>query len=115
MKENTYVCTNCKTVVSLSTKPKRSFMGFLRIPCPECKTEFRYPLTTGYMAFYWLLLIGNVLWILFIVTQGNTVIPNPLGVIVLIFVIISLVKSRQLERQVADLEASVTEDQQAGG
>ena len=107
MKANTYVCTNCKTVVELSTKPKRSFMGFFRIQCPECKKEFRYPLTTGYEVVYWLLLIGNVLWISSIVARGNTVIPNPVGIVVLVYVIVSLLKSSQLKRQIAELDAEV--------
>lgn len=107
MKNEKYVCPNCKKVVELSTKPKRSFMGFLRIPCSGCQKEFRYPLTTGYVVFYWLLLIGNVAWIAGVILQGGMVVPNPIGIIVLIYVIVSLVKSRALKRHVAELEASV--------
>lgn len=109
MKSDKYVCPNCKKMIELSAKPKRSFMGFQRIPCSGCQKEFRYPLTTGYETFYWLLLVGNVVWITVVLAQGGMVVPNPIGIIVLVYVLISLVKSHSLKKQVAVLEASVAE------
>ena len=109
MKINKYLCPNCKKMVELSIKPKRSFMGFLRIPCPSCQEEFRYPLTSGYVAFYWILLVGNVAWIAYILLQGGMVVPNPIGIVVLIYVIISLVKSSALKRQIAEIQRTVSE------
>jgi uncharacterized protein (DUF983 family) len=109
MKTEKYLCPNCKKSVELSAKPKRSFMGFLRIPCPSCQKEFRYPLTAGYVVFYWILLAGNVAWITYVFSQGGMAVPNPIGIVVLIFVIISLVKSSALKRQIAELQEIVSE------
>jgi DNA-directed RNA polymerase subunit RPC12/RpoP len=97
-----YLCPNCKKSVELTAKPKRSFMGFLRIPCPNCQKEFRYPLKAGYVVVYWILLAINLAWITYILSQGERFFPNPIGVIVLIYVIISLVKNTVLKDQIAE-------------
>jgi cobalamin biosynthesis protein CobD/CbiB len=110
MKAKKYLCPNCRKTVELSAKPKRSFMGFLRIPCPTCQKEFRYPLTMGYVVFYWILLVGNVALVVSILSQGKMVIPNPIGIVILIYVIISLVKSRALKQKITELQESVIEN-----
>jgi uncharacterized protein (DUF983 family) len=110
MKAKKYLCPNCRKPVELSAKPKRSFMGFLRIPCPTCQKEFRYPLTMGYVVFYWILLVGNVALVVSILSQGKMVIPNPIGIVILIYVIISLVKSRALKQKITELQESVIEN-----
>jgi ribosomal protein L37AE/L43A len=102
MKTETYVCPQCKQMVKLATRPKRSFMGFARIPCPTCKSEFRYPLTTGYVVFYWLLLLGNIAWLTYILSRGQGFVPNPIGIVVFIYVVISLVKNSTLKRSIAE-------------
>ena len=101
--ETQYLCPNCKAMVEVSAKPKRSFMGFLRISCPICKNEFRYPLTPGYVAIYWLLLVANVILLIYMLSQGRTFVPNPIGIVVLIYVIISLVKSNKLKRDIDEI------------
>ena len=105
MKTKKYICTNCKMTVELSMKPNRSFIGFLRIPCLSCKREFRYPLTTGYVIFYWILLVAGIAWMTYILSQGG--VADPIGIIILIYVIISLVKSRTLSRQIAELHETM--------
>jgi DNA-directed RNA polymerase subunit RPC12/RpoP len=84
-------------------KPRRSFMGFFKVICPNCKKEFRYPLSPGYTACYWILLIGNIVWALYLISQGRFG-PNPIGLVVLIFVIISLFKSSKLKREIDQLK-----------
>jgi hypothetical protein len=107
MKPNSYVCPECKMVTELQKKPKRTFMGFLRIPCQNCQKNFRYPLTKGYILFYWFLLIFNILLAVSILAQGNLLIPNPVGIIVIVFVIISLNKNSTLKQQVAQRERTI--------
>lgn len=105
--ETKYLCPHCKKMVDVSTKPKRSFMGFLKILCPICKNEFRYPLTPGYVAFYWLLLVFNIILIPYFIyelSQGQGFAPNPIGIVVLIFVIISLIKNAKLEQEIEVLK-----------
>jgi hypothetical protein len=109
MKSDIYVCPQCKNGVRMTSKPKRSFMGFSRIPCPSCKTEFRYPLTTGYVVFYWLLLLGNVGLLVYILSRGQGFMPNPIGIVVLIYVVISLVKNSSLKRSIAESSRSAIE------
>jgi len=109
MTTETYFCPNCKKSIELSAKPKRSFLGFQRIPCLSCQKEFRYPLTAGYVVFYWIVLAGNVVWITYAFSQGGVVIPNPIGIVFLIFVIISLVKNSALKQQIAELQKTVSE------
>ncbi len=103
MNADTYVCPRCKRAVRMAAKPKRSFMGFARIPCPSCGTEFRYPLATAYVVVYWLLLLGNVGLFTYVLSQGKGVVPNPIGIVVLVYVVISLVKNSSLKRSIMEL------------
>ena len=109
MKTDRYLCPYCKKSVESSTKPKRSFIGFLKIQCTSCQKQFRYPLTAGYVVFYWILLAGNVAWMLYVLSQSGKFVPNPIGIVVLIFVVISLVKSRALKREIEELKESVSD------
>ena len=109
MEKIKYLCPSCKKITELSTKPKRSFMGFPKITCINCKKEFRYPLTAGYVTAYWILLLANLIWVMSILLQGGVLIPNPIGIVVLIYVIVSLIKSRTLSQQIVKLQNSVPE------
>jgi hypothetical protein len=106
MSTDTYVCPQCKHAVRMTAKPRRSFMGFARIPCPSCNTEFRYPLPTAYVVVYWLLLLGNVGYLVFVLSQGQGFVPNPIGIVVLVYVVISLVKNSSLKRSVMEVSKS---------
>ena len=112
--KNEYLCPSCVSMVEVSVKPKRSFMGFFKIICPNCKKEFRYPLSSGYTAFYWILLIGNIVWALYLISQGSFV-PNPIGIVVGIYVIISLVKSSKLKREIEQLKEKHTNSRRITG
>jgi hypothetical protein len=105
-----YLCPDCKAMVVVSSKPKRSFMGFLRIQCPTCKKEFSYPLTPGYVACYWFLLAYNAIntiYLINVLLQGGAFIPNPIGMVVLVYVIISLVKNTKLKREIDELRKTL--------
>lgn len=52
-----YVCTNCHIVFRRDGSPKRSFLGFEGLTCPECSHAIKYPLTGGYRRFYWCFII----------------------------------------------------------
>ena len=106
MNTDTYVCPQCKHAVTMTAKPKRSFMGFARIPCPSCKTEFRYPLATAYVVVYWLLLLGNLGFLAYVLSQGQGFVPNPIGIVVLVYVVISLVKNSSLKRSIMEVSKS---------
>lgn len=106
MATNTYVCPQCKQALIMTAKPKRSFMGFARIPCPSCKTEFRYPLPTVYVIVYWLLLLGNLGALAYVLSQGQEIVPNPIGIVVLVYVVITLVKNSSLKRSIREVSRS---------
>jgi hypothetical protein len=85
-------------------------MGFVRIPCPACKGECRYPLTSGYLAFYWIFVVFNVLKVcegLIVLVQGGIFIPNPIGICLMIYVMICLVKDTRLRRELNELEKTL--------
>jgi hypothetical protein len=103
MKTEKYFCPECFRPVELSAKPKRTFMGFLRIPCPICKKEFRYPITVGYVIIYWILLIGSIGKGMEAISQGKAV-PNPIAILIIIFVIISLIKNSLLKKQISKMQ-----------
>ena len=105
--QNKFICPDCKKVVELSEKPKQSFMGFLKVPCPNCRKEFLYPLSAVYVAIYWILLVGNAAWLLSILFRGELLIPNPIGIVVFIYVIISLVKNRGIKKRIAELQKTI--------
>jgi Na+/alanine symporter len=44
------------------------------------------------------------IWTTYVFSQGGMAVPNPIGIVVLIFVIISLVKSSALKQQIAELQ-----------
>ena len=110
MKKLQYLCPNCMRITELSTKPKRSFMGFQKIHCSNCKSEFRYPLTTGYVIFYWIYLLGNIaLAIYFLFLTNSMFILNPIGLIILIYVVKNLKTNRILKEDIHNIQMSVEE------
>ncbi len=97
-----YFCPHCRVMVEVSTKPKRSFLGFLRIPCRICNKEISRPLSTGYVVFYWLVLSMNILWV-YTLLKGGTIDPNPIGILLQIGAIVGLVKNAKLRRDLDQL------------
>ena len=78
-------------------------MGFPKLICPLCKKESRYPLNSPRTIFYWILLAGNVLYGLYLLSQGGFVL-NPIGLIITIYVVISLVESGRLKRDIETIK-----------
>lgn len=109
MNTNIYVCPQCKYAVRLAARPRLNFMGFARIPCPTCHSEFQYPLEIATALFYWLLLIGNVGLLTYLLSQGQTLVPNPFGIVLLAYVLNALVKDYRLKRHVVKISQSAIE------
>ncbi len=79
-------------------------MGFPKLLCPLCNKESRYPLTPGYIAIYGLLLLGNAVWLVYALSTGGRISPNPIGIIILVYVVISLVESARIKRDIATIQ-----------
>ena len=102
-----YLCPNCKKVVSVSTKPKRFFMGFPRIRCPICKNEFRYPLASVHVAIYWMIIVGFTLAFSNKLSGGGTVFPDVIKMLLPIYLIVLLVKNNKIKRQITELKQAL--------
>ncbi|MDO8772337.1 MAG: hypothetical protein Q7K57_27275 [Burkholderiaceae bacterium] len=76
------VCPHCKH--QFTAIPKRSFLGFQKLTCPECKENVVYPLTSGYRTTYWVLLVFMVLSIVGSFSRGEIGVPGGLGIAVAI-------------------------------
>ena len=85
-------------------------MGFRRVMCPLCQKESFHPLATGYVAFYWLLLGFNIAFIGAIVAKGKTFMPNPLGLLILTLVVISLFKNSRIKMALAEIEKNLPKE-----
>ncbi|MBF0472475.1 MAG: hypothetical protein HQK91_03220 [Nitrospirae bacterium] len=106
--KNRYSCPECKTVVVLSYKPEKNFMGFQKISCPICENLFLYPLTLGYVIFYWMLVSINIISIIYTLFKGRTydliksLANHPLGVVIIIYIVISLYRNQKLKRKIIE-------------
>lgn len=79
------VCSHCKH--HFTGLPKRSFLGFQKLNCPECKEKVTYPLTSGYRTTYWVLLVFMVLSIVGSFSRGEIGLPGGIGIAVVIALI----------------------------
>lgn len=64
-----YVCTACHADFDyMFLKPKRTFLGFSRVMCPECDHDILYPLTTFNRVAYIIILLvavaASVWWLI---------------------------------------------------
>ncbi len=62
-------CAKCGT--DFTALPKRSFLGFQKLSCPNCDEQLTYPLTSGYRITYWILFGLMVLGSIDIALQGK--------------------------------------------
>ena len=89
------ICTECKSRFRLAAKPKRSFLGFPKLFCPQCKQSFLYPLTSGYLFFYWLMVALMIVVGAYVISQGGTPIPG----FVAIAIVFALFKNSSIKRK----------------
>ena len=71
-------CPNCST--KFVGFPKRSFLGFQKLKCRKCSKDVMYPLTSGYRAFYRVILVLMVVGVYFSLKEGLTPTPGFLGI-----------------------------------
>jgi hypothetical protein len=57
-----------------------------------------------------MLLAANVILITYLLSQGASIFPNPIGIIVLVYVVASLVKNNKLKREIAELEKTIPDE-----
>lgn len=79
------VCPHCKA--RFNATPKRTFLGFQKLACPECKRDLVYPLTRGYRIAYCVLVVLMVLSIVGSFSRGEIGVPGGLGIAVAIALI----------------------------
>jgi len=105
-----YICINCKSFVEIPGKPKKNFLGFEKLVCPKCKKPFQYPLDIFYKGFYWLLLLGNVALLIYMISKGSFSIfgINPIGLAVLIYVGFGLKKNYSLVKKINQVGEEIT-------
>tara|TARA_R110002072_G_scaffold271879_1_gene431901 strand:+ start:3489 stop:3809 length:321 start_codon:yes stop_codon:yes gene_type:complete len=95
------LCGTCKH--QFSTEPKRSFLGFQKVTCPSCNKEITYPLTSGYRATYWVLLVLMIVGIIKAFSEGGIAGPGGFG----IAIIVALVIDAKIKSKVGMLESEL--------
>lgn len=86
-------CPKCSA--QFTQVPKRSFLGFQKIVCPSCQNKATYPLTYGYQAVYWGLLVLMVVMMYNGFSQGEFMMPGGIG----FAVIFALLRDRSLRKR----------------
>jgi hypothetical protein len=89
------VCSHCRT--RFNSLPKRTFLGFQKFSCPECKEDVVYPLTPGYRMTYWILFALMMFSITSALAHGKFGVPGVLG----IAVVIALIRDWRIKNRVA--------------
>jgi hypothetical protein len=79
-------CPSCGAI--FNAQPKRTFLGFQKLGCPNCKKKVVYPLTKGYRITYWVLFAFMVLSVVGAFARGEIGVPGGLGIAVAIALII---------------------------
>ena len=89
------VCSHCKA--RFNALPTRTFLGFQKLSCPECREAVVYPLTPGYRTTYWILFAFMMFSITSALSRGEVGIPGVLG----IAVVIALIRDWSIKNRVA--------------
>lgn len=95
------ICTKCKTKFNAS--PKRSFLGFQKLVCPNCQEKITYPLTKGYRITYQVIFVLMIIFIIGQFSQGQIGYPGGIG----IAIIFALVRDRSIRKAVSNLEGGL--------
>ena len=93
------VCPHCEG--GFTAIPNRTFLGFQKLTCPECKGNVIFPLTSGYRTTYWVVFVFMVLGIFASFSEGGFAFPGGLG----IAVVIALVRDSIIKKRVATVSA----------
>lgn len=97
------ICTNCKA--QFNGVPKRSFLGFRKLTCPDCHQKLLYPLTTGYHIIYCILCV-LVAWLAINDwSQRRNSGAIIAAILVIGFYIWILLRSHKLKRQFDNLQS----------
>ena len=99
------VCRECHT--PFRALPKRTFLGFQRLACPNCSREVLYPLTSGYRTTYWIFVAFMVLVVVINLATGNVAFPGLVG----LAMIWALDKDRRVRKEVLAAETSTASAQ----
>ena len=83
---------------------KRTFLGFFRFTCSACGHEGQLPLSSGYRATYWVVLVLMVLVFIGSLAEGQITFPGLMGAGVLVAIIKDL--SLQHEQRTAPPSAA---------
>ena len=94
------ICRSCHK--TFRAQPKRTFLGFQRLVCPDCSREVMYPLTSGYRTAYWIFVGFMALVILASLAQGQIAFPGLIG----LAMIWALDRDRRLRKEVASAETA---------
>ena len=92
-------CTRCAKKFALTSAfPKRTFLGFLKLICPNCKKKFSYPLTDSYRSIYQLIIIMSIVGILYAFFYLKEIpLLSPIGLLA----IIALWRDRGLKKVIS--------------
>lgn len=74
-------CNHCGA--SFVATPTRTFLGFQRITCPNCRGQIIYPLTSGFRAAYWTIAILMLLLTINAFGSGGYAYPGGIALAVL--------------------------------
>jgi hypothetical protein len=75
-RDKEYVCTKCHVAFTQERPFSRSVLGFRRFDCPACGENNHYPLTRGYKAIYWFLVVAAPVLGVIAFRQGYVFIPG---------------------------------------
>lgn len=70
--------------MAFTDTPKKTFLGFQRLTCPNCKEDVVHPLTPGYRTTYWVILGFMTVGFFAALSQGSSAVPGGLSFAALI-------------------------------
>ena len=92
-------CQSC--YARFNTSPKRTFLGFQKMRCPNCNAKVIYPLTYGCRVVYWIMCSLLIVSVYGTFARGGIGFPGGIGIAVLI----ALFRDRFIQRRVKVAEA----------
>lgn len=93
-------CDHCGS--SFVATPTRTFLGFQRITCPNCRAKIIYPLTSGFRVTYWVIAILMLLYAINAFMSGGYAYPGGIGLAVLF----AIYRDRTLRKRIGTTDFS---------